>query len=1418
MRKKLFLIVLALALCITGSMLAVGCKTPEYTVTFAAESGETITTKTVLEGETVSAEGVEATEKVGYTVVWTVDGAAYDFATPVNGDLTITASYEANTNTAYKTEYYVEKVNGGYELSETVNGTGVTGAEVTAEKKTFEGMEYTLTSDSVEKTTINGDGSTVLKVYYNRVKYNVVFKANGEEFSDNKVKYGGTVRKPAKNPDVIEVDKATYKTFKHWSLTEGGEEFNFTTKITANTTLFAVYEENYYEYALNLTANTALYEIKVGGETYDAAKTYRFGDKVELTFVFTDEAVGTPVVKANGETVEANNGVYTVTVGGDTEITVEGVNGREYTVVGSVVMAEMYGAPEWVETPAYEDIIIKVGESYFTNCVGETGAFSVAGLVSGEQSIEFVVADGEGYKTVSNGATKVTLNRTTADETDVYTIAEAVTVTPTAFTMSNASYSFADGKIKNVAMQGNNKDNVDFKYDGFKPGNKDFAVTMTYDQEIGGNKSTESEPTIGIKLYDAEGNSVLLAWRNSGWLRFRVNDSGDYFEAADQRLIMGAGGLLGKSEWPDCYRLVTLTYVKSGDWMHVFFSGNAKGDNQRAVEFNDLLLCSIDLATGTVYTKEKMEGNGSALKGTGTWFVYNFSDALGVLNNIDRVDTVLWMSAAFYGEVYGLGYTYDADVIASYEAKTKTEFKVTADEGATVTYSDAFVDANGGKTLSVLGYEFEQNITVQIAEGYVIDTFTINGEACTESPDAEGKITIPYAKVSSREGRIEMVIKTIKGTYTTISGKVDTTAVSAFSVLPAATVVLENDDRSYELAVINGEFTGKVLGGNYDIYVKESSYYTSTKLENKSTADKDIVITLKERTLGGSVTIGDQTFYSGGKTGNVEANKAAITSPVAHGYTVEDVDGKEVTSSVATTPERQVMLFSGFSAEQFVVRATYTYKDVSDRYNVFGFYLIDGAGQIGHLGVYGSGTSTMRTICSDTGAWKSFPGNHTVIRTMTGKEEEWYNGGFSIEYAMVYDKGNIHFLVNCETVYGPGWECVYSGRIPTWGTVFDGTNVTEWGTALSGPVAVGLVDTQNRGGGAALWSWSNYSVVAGAEAIDGFMAKSVKLSDSAAAVATADFGGSAEIDWDTEEYKIVKLAPKTSGDKIVDVKVNGVSSKYAMYDTTTGKVDLYLPFMVDTKEMVIDVTVSKNMADYAHEAEVNELKDNGDGTYVSGNKNSKPQETAMKNNGAAVTFTPATQKLTFTYATTWTGMKNMDGYDFQAGMFVRSAEGGMLRMGFTRAGDVLRMRTANVRLSGNYVSATNANPWDALGKASGYHSTEHGASKLYIRVTIDGYNWKIESMTGGSCACKKDWCLVREFSVYDDYNNDLPCTSFNKDSTGSATYDAGIVNKMFVNDLYSLDLPCTFGLSVINEQGNTKIVTFTDVSYEITNK
>lgn len=1417
MRKKLLLIVLALALCITGTMLAAGCKTPEYTVTFAAESGETITTKTVLEGEAVSAEGVEATEKAGYTLVWTVDGAAYDFAAPVNGNLTITASYEANTNTAYKTEYYLEKVNGGYELSETVNGTGVTGAEVTAEKKTFEGAEYTLTSDSVEKATINGDGSTVLKVYYNRVKYNVVFKANGEEFSDSKIKHGGTVRKPAKSPDVVEVDKATYKTFKYWSLTEGGEEFNFTTQITANTDLFAVYEENYYEYALNLTATTALYEIKVGGEAYDAAKTYHFGDKVELTFVLTEEAVGTPVVKANGESVAANNGVYTVTVGGDTEITVEGVAGREYTVVGSLVMVEMYGAPEWTTTPAYKDIIVKAGESYFTNCVGENGSFSVAGLVSGEQTLEFVVADGEGYKSISTAEVKVTLNKTTADENDVYTLEEAVTVTPTAFTLSNANYKFVDGKIKNGAVQGNNKDNIDVRLDGFKPGNKDFAVTVTYDQEIGGNQSTESDPTLGIKLYDAEGNDVLLGWRNSGWLRFRVNGSADYFDE-DQRLIMGNGGMLGLSVWPDCYRLATLTYVKSGDWMHVFFSGNSKGDNQRAVEFKDLLLCSINLTSGTVYTKERMEGNGSTLKGTGTWYVYNFSDGLSVLNNIDRVDTVLWVSKALYGDVYGLGYTYDADVIASYEAKTKTEFKVTADEGATVTYSDAFVDANGNKTLSVLGYEFEQSVTVQIAEGYVIDSFTINGKAVTESPDAEGKLVIPYAKVNSREGKIEMVIKTVKGTYTTVSGKVDTTAVPAFSVLPAATVILENDERSYELAIINGEFAGKVLGGNYDMYVKDCSYYTSNKLVSKSTSDKDIVITLKERTLGGSVTIGEKTFYSGGKTGNFDANKAAITAPVAHGYTVEEIDGKEVTSSIATTPERQVMLFSGFAAEQFVARATYTFKDVSDRYNIFGFYLIDGAGQIGHLGVYGTGVHTVRTMA--TGSYKSLPGNHTVARTMTNKEEEWYNGGFTIEYALVYDKGNIRFLVNCENVYGPGWECVYSGKIPTWGTVVDGNAVTEWGAALSGPVAVGLVDTQNRAGGAALWSWSNYSVVAGAEAIDGFMAKSVKLSDGAAAVATADFGGSAEIDWDKEEYKIVKLTPKNDGDKIVDVKVNGVSSKYAMYDTTTGKVDLYLPFMVDTKEMVIDVTVSKNMADYAHEAEVNELKDNGDGTYTTINKTIQPQETAMKKDGAAVTFTPATQKLTFTYATTWTGFQSMDAYDFQAGMFVRSAEGGMLRMGFTRAGDVLRMRTANVRLSGNYVDPDNTNPWDMLGNASGYHSSAvvHGATKLFIRVTIDGYNWKIESKTGEGCACKKDWCLVREFSVYDDYNNDLPCTNFNYDKDASKTYDAGIVNKMFLNDLYSLDLPCTFGLSVINEQGIPKIITFTDIAYEITNK
>ncbi len=85
-----------------------------------------------------------------------------------NGSLVLKLYYDRNTTTAYKVEHY-KQTESGYVLAETENLTGTTDITVTATPKTYAG--YTENTTHVERKatgTILGDGSLVLKLYYDR--------------------------------------------------------------------------------------------------------------------------------------------------------------------------------------------------------------------------------------------------------------------------------------------------------------------------------------------------------------------------------------------------------------------------------------------------------------------------------------------------------------------------------------------------------------------------------------------------------------------------------------------------------------------------------------------------------------------------------------------------------------------------------------------------------------------------------------------------------------------------------------------------------------------------------------------------------------------------------------------------------------------------------------------------------------------------------------------------------------------------------------------------------------------------------------------------------------------------------------------------------------------------------------------------
>ena len=163
---------------------------------------------------------------------------------------TFTSNWNPNTNTAYKVEHYKQNVSGsGYTIvsSATQNLTGTTATQTAASAKTYTGFD----AQTISQETIAPDGSTVVKVYYNRKTITYTFNSGDGKFNDNTTSktvsglYGATVTTPETpkpvNPRYL---------FDAWNTSVSS------TFLSTDKTYSARYVYNYYETPEILPAGT----------------------------------------------------------------------------------------------------------------------------------------------------------------------------------------------------------------------------------------------------------------------------------------------------------------------------------------------------------------------------------------------------------------------------------------------------------------------------------------------------------------------------------------------------------------------------------------------------------------------------------------------------------------------------------------------------------------------------------------------------------------------------------------------------------------------------------------------------------------------------------------------------------------------------------------------------------------------------------------------------------------------------------------------------------------------------------------------------------------------------------------------------------------------------------------------------------
>ena len=202
-----------------------------YTVTYTTEYGVAPSKIDGLKkGDKLTAEELPKLTTDGYIFAGWYNGEN-EITTEykIIGDLNLTAKWNANTDTAYKVEHYQQNIaDDEYILAETDTETGTTDTDTVATAKDYAGF----TAKSVEQAKIAADGSTVVKIYYDRNTISLTLDlGGGEGKTEITGKYGDTVTVPA-NPT-----KTGY-TFVKWNpelpATLPAENTTYTAQWTAN--------------------------------------------------------------------------------------------------------------------------------------------------------------------------------------------------------------------------------------------------------------------------------------------------------------------------------------------------------------------------------------------------------------------------------------------------------------------------------------------------------------------------------------------------------------------------------------------------------------------------------------------------------------------------------------------------------------------------------------------------------------------------------------------------------------------------------------------------------------------------------------------------------------------------------------------------------------------------------------------------------------------------------------------------------------------------------------------------------------------------------------------------------------------------------------------------------------------------------
>ena len=813
-----------------------------YNVTYLDENGALLFThsaKNATEVIRLAAHEKATDARYVYTFMgWTADNeTVYDFSAQLTADVVLTPIYDQTERI-----YTVTLVNYDGSVFKVLEGeTGYTYGEkfyypIDAEQPIKEiGDENSYVFDhwaiKEDGEAFEGEviGNMILRAVY--IIDNNLYTVKYYDYDGNLIE-DATQNSIKRNKLLVlpDMEKAATLeeryTFLGWATEQGGAvrypASNSLIRCSGNMEMYSVYktETIYYTVTASVTDEDNTYYItdKNGNALTADDLSFTYNTKFEFKLAINTESMGSVAVNLNGNPMYANeDGVYSLYVrDNNNRIAITGLTIRRYTITGDVAIAKQNDENPMITDES--DIVVKLtdGEevSYVENAVNE-GKLEIANLLKGDYTVEFVTRNAIGEFTpistlkhtqelnanwaVANDTMTWTLNRSLVGLADItvigkYAMDASGVVSPT----------------ENVKFN-----NLYINVNGANPGEGDFIASVSYDKCDKAQEIADG-PSFGFTFHTESGVNLSVYFVDEG--RIRVvggpvfNWEPGHSPYVSGKLVCGTGAV--GNMYVDCYRLVTVTFVKKNGNLYLF--GSFEDKYNAVVPVSNKLMGYIDTATGTVYTAEVMTGSSTnsftnRLHPTGEYQTYQH-DEFKRLANITGMSADYGITEIAPVDVYGVRYSELPEDIDTYFARTETRFETTLDNHASLLVKNP----TGSKTaVSVFN---EATFTVVPDPGYRIKSVEFEGDYYPYYFNEKGQLVFEFRKDLGRYGSYKVNVVTEKGgiegwtkysgTFT-IEGKPTDKAVAVF------------------VGIDNGFFVGLYgdAEGNYSTYLPAGAYY-----------------------------------------------------------------------------------------------------------------------------------------------------------------------------------------------------------------------------------------------------------------------------------------------------------------------------------------------------------------------------------------------------------------------------------------------------------------------------------------------------------------------------------------------------------------------------------------------------------------